>query len=75
MTGILSSWAKINGLGVNPGKTELVLYIRRYKAEEFREWGNIYRSVSGQQMRDWKVIFAIIKSTELIKTSNISKNS
>ncbi|XP_065367256.1 uncharacterized protein LOC135960009 [Calliphora vicina] len=33
--GDLSSWAKTNGLGVNPSKTELVLFTRKYKVERF----------------------------------------
>ena len=32
----LSSWATSKGLGVNPEKTELVLFTRRYKIEQFR---------------------------------------
>lgn len=33
----LATWAKQNGLGVNPSKTELVLFTRKYKIPPFRK--------------------------------------
>ena len=33
---VLSSWATSKSLGVNPEKTDLVLFTRRYKIEQFR---------------------------------------
>lgn len=33
---VICDWAKENGLGINPEKTELVLFTRKYKIETFR---------------------------------------